>query len=56
VPAERTQAFVQRLFDLVDVRDLTIERQPLEHLIKEIYATRGGRGGRTAPGGELRGV
>ena len=38
VPAERTQPFVQHLFDLVDVRDVTIERQPLDHLIKEIFA------------------
>lgn len=40
VPASATQGFVKHLFDLVDVRDVTIERQPLDHLIKEIYATR----------------
>ena len=44
VPAARTQQLVQHLFDLVDVRDVTIERQPLEHLIKEIYASRELRG------------
>jgi len=48
LPAERTQPFLRRLLELVDVRDLTIERQPLEHLIREVY------GGRTleaaAPG------
>jgi ABC-2 type transport system ATP-binding protein len=41
VPAERTQALVRELFDLVDVRDVAIERKPLDRLIKEIYATRG---------------
>jgi ABC-2 type transport system ATP-binding protein len=40
VPAERTQAFVKRLFDLYAVRDLNIERQPLEQLVREIFATR----------------
>jgi len=40
VPAARTQAFVKRLFDLLEVRDVTIERQPLDHLIKEIFAAR----------------
>jgi len=39
VPTGRTQAFVKHLFDLLEVRDLTIERKPLEHLIKEIFAT-----------------
>ena len=41
VPAERTQAFVKRLFDLYAVRDLNIEREPLEQLVREIFATRG---------------
>ena len=50
LPTERTRAFVQRLFELVDVRDLTIERQPLEDLIKAIYAER--RAPDPAPGGE----
>jgi ABC-2 type transport system ATP-binding protein len=48
VPAERTQPFVKRLFDLLEVRDVTIERKPLEHLIKEIFETQamtGGEGG-----------
>ena len=56
VPAERTQVFVQQLFELVDVRDVTIERKPLDHLIKEIYASRdlpgalvGGAGAPVAP-------
>jgi len=40
VPAERTQAFVKRLFDLYAVRDLNIEREPLEQLVREIFATR----------------
>jgi ABC-2 type transport system ATP-binding protein len=44
VPAERTQAFVGHLFELVEIRDLTIERQPLEQLIKEIFL------GREVPG------
>ena len=37
VPVERAQPFVQRLFDLLAVRDLAVERQPLEHLVKEIF-------------------
>jgi len=41
VPAERTQAFVKRLFDLYAVRDLNIEREPLEQLVREIFETRG---------------
>jgi ABC-2 type transport system ATP-binding protein len=40
VPAERTQPFVRRLLELVAVRDLSIERQPLERLIKEIFRGR----------------
>ena len=40
VPAERTQAFIRRLFELVEIRDLTVERQPLEQLIKEIFQGR----------------
>jgi ABC-2 type transport system ATP-binding protein len=38
VPAARTQVFVKRLFDLIEVRDVTIERQPLDHLIKDIFS------------------
>jgi ABC-2 type transport system ATP-binding protein len=41
VPAGRTQTFVKRLFDLYQVRDLNIEREPLEQLVREIFATRG---------------
>jgi len=44
VPAERTQAFVRHLFELIEIRDLTIEREPLEQLIKEIFL------GREVPG------
>ncbi|MCP3916633.1 MAG: ATP-binding cassette domain-containing protein [bacterium] len=40
VEAPRTQAFVKHLFDLFEVRDVAVERQPLEHLIKEIYSSR----------------
>jgi len=39
VPAERTQDLVVRLFDLFELRDVNIERVPLEHLIKEIFAS-----------------
>jgi len=49
VPAAGTQALVKHLFDLIDVRDLTIERQPLDHLIKEIYAARGLSGALRGP-------
>jgi ABC-2 type transport system ATP-binding protein len=37
VPATRARPFIQHLFDLFQVRDLAVERQPLEHLIKEIF-------------------
>ncbi len=37
VPSERAQPFVKRLFDLLSVRDLSVERQPLELLVKEIF-------------------
>jgi ABC-type uncharacterized transport system ATPase subunit len=40
VPAERTQELVRRLFEAAPVRDLSVERQPLERLIREIF--RGG--------------
>jgi len=40
VPAQRTQVFVKRLFDLYAVRDLNIEREPLEQLVREIFQTR----------------
>ena len=40
VPAESAQAFVRRLFEWFEVRDLNIERQPLERLVKQIFATR----------------
>jgi ABC-2 type transport system ATP-binding protein len=37
VPVARARPFIQRLFDLFQVRDLAVERQPLEQLIKEIF-------------------
>jgi ABC-2 type transport system ATP-binding protein len=37
VSAAQCQPFVQHLFDLFQVRDLAVERQPLEHLIREIF-------------------
>lgn len=37
VPASSARPFVQQLFGLLPVRDLAIERQPLEHLIKSIF-------------------
>jgi ABC-2 type transport system ATP-binding protein len=37
VPSSKAQALVKRLMDLLDVRDLNIERQPLEYLIREIF-------------------
>ena len=37
VDAERLRDLVPVLFDSLPVRDLAIERQPLEHLIREIY-------------------
>jgi ABC-2 type transport system ATP-binding protein len=39
VPAERARDLIRRLFELLDVRDLSVERQPLEHLIREVYRT-----------------
>jgi len=44
VDAERLTELVPHLFSALDVRDLSVERQPLEHLIKEIYR-RGDRAG-----------
>jgi hypothetical protein len=38
VPAGQARAFIQRALDLFAVHDLAIERQPLEHLVKEIFA------------------
>ncbi|MBK7976517.1 MAG: ATP-binding cassette domain-containing protein [Deltaproteobacteria bacterium] len=39
VDAEHCQPFIQHLFDLFQVRDLAVERQPLENLIREIFRT-----------------
>jgi ABC-2 type transport system ATP-binding protein len=41
VPAENNRAFLQSLFELFDVRDLNIERQPLEGLIREVFRSGG---------------
>ena len=40
VPAEHSQSFIKRLFDLFEVRDLNVERQPLEELIRQVFRTR----------------
>lgn len=37
VPAEAIGELLPQLFQLLPVRDLSVERQPLEHLIREIY-------------------
>jgi ABC-2 type transport system ATP-binding protein len=37
VPVERARPFIQHLFGQLSVRDLAVERQPLEHLVKEIF-------------------
>jgi len=37
VPTTRTQAFIRRLFELFEIHDLSVERQPLEHLVREIF-------------------
>ena len=41
LPSARTQSFIQGLFGLCEIRDLEIERQPLQDLIKQVF--RGGR-------------
>ena len=48
VSAERLAELVPRLFAMLDVKDLSVERQPLERLIREIYR----RGIDAAGGGE----
>jgi len=48
VPAPDVQRFVPRLFELFAVRDLTIERHPLELLIRQIF--QGAEPHRKAPG------
>ena len=40
VPAERTREFLRHLLDRLPVRDVSVERQPLEGLIKEIFQRR----------------
>lgn len=41
VPAEQTRELLRGLFEVAEVRDLSIERQPLEQLIRDVYAGRG---------------
>ena len=41
VPSARSQDLIKRLLDLLEVRDLNVERRPLEQLIREIFE--GGR-------------
>ena len=52
VDAERLAERVPVLFATLDVRDVSVERQPLEHLVKEIYrrSDRAGAGLRPARG------
>ncbi|MEM1449301.1 MAG: ATP-binding cassette domain-containing protein [Planctomycetota bacterium] len=52
VDAERLAELVPVLFATLDVRDVSVERQPLEHLVKEIYrrSDRAGAGLRPARG------
>jgi ABC-2 type transport system ATP-binding protein len=40
VPAANSRRFVQHLFDLFQVRDLSVERLPLEDLIREVFLAR----------------
>jgi ABC-2 type transport system ATP-binding protein len=41
VPADATHALVPRLFELLEVHDLAVERQPLEQLVRDIFRTGG---------------
>ncbi|MEM6672627.1 MAG: ATP-binding cassette domain-containing protein [Planctomycetota bacterium] len=52
VDAERLVDLVPRLFNVLDVRDLSIDRQPLEHLVKEIYRRSDRAGAALAPRAE----
>lgn len=40
VSADRVREFVPRLFEWFQVRDVNVERQPLEQLVKQIFLTR----------------
>ncbi|MCK6444903.1 MAG: ATP-binding cassette domain-containing protein [Planctomycetes bacterium] len=40
VPAAHSQRFVQHLFDLFTVRDLAVERLPLEDLVRDVFKSR----------------
>jgi ABC-2 type transport system ATP-binding protein len=39
VPGEHARPFIQRLLDLFVVRELAVERQPLEDLVREIFVS-----------------
>ena len=39
VPVASSNAFLQHLFDLFEIRDLAVERQPLEQLVREVFRT-----------------
>lgn len=49
VPAEGIRGLMPSLFDALPVRDLSVERQPLEHLVREIYSS-SERSGAALPG------
>lgn len=53
VDAERLSEVVPRLFAVLDVRDLSIERQPLEVLVREIYRRSDRRGSALEEGVEV---
>jgi ABC-2 type transport system ATP-binding protein len=40
VPAQKAHDCIVHLLDVLDVRDLSVERQPLENLIRQIYEDR----------------
>jgi ABC-2 type transport system ATP-binding protein len=40
VPAAQSQRFVQHIFDLFEVRDLAVERLPLEDLVRDVFRAR----------------
>lgn len=51
VPAEGLGRLMPALFEALPVRDLSVERQPLEHLVREIYSS-GERAGSRLDEGE----
>lgn len=38
LPAAKSQSFVRALFEVLQVRDLAVERRPLEDLVKQIFS------------------